>query len=48
MGQSDKDIENYCLKHYEELDDIQLCKDKEEFCYQCCNAEFGTKHPEER
>ena len=26
LGQSDDDVANYCLKAYQEFDDIELCK----------------------
>lgn len=42
LDQSQEDKDKYCIKNFEEFDDIELCKKPEEFCFQCCNNEFGV------
>lgn len=39
---SEKEIENYCVSAYTDFDDIQSCNTKDEFCYSCCEHEFGV------
>ena len=38
--------ESYCNKAYrEDYVENQSCKNKESYCYSCCDAEFGTLRP---
>lgn len=36
-----KEREDYCVLAYKEFEDIQDCTDAENFCYACCDHEFG-------
>ena len=42
-------IENYCNKHFhDDINNNVDCKDPDEFCYMCCENEFGEFHGKDR
>lgn len=40
--QTEQEQNNYCIISFSEYDEIELCKNPEEFCYQCCDHEYGV------
>jgi hypothetical protein len=42
MGQDAKDIEKYCVSNFDSFDEIESCKDPNNFCHSCCDNEFGA------
>jgi len=45
LEQEKQDIEDYCYKHYKDNPDaISDCMDPAQFCFKCCDSEFGAFH----
>lgn len=42
MTTDPKEQESYCVKGYHEFEDVEECKNASNFCYSCCNNEFGV------
>lgn len=48
-AQTKEQIEEYCNNSFNtELDLVTDCKDKDFFCFICCQKEFGAFNPQER
>lgn len=42
IGQTQKEIDNYCILNFKEFDEIEECKSPDAFCHVCCDNEFGA------
>lgn len=42
MGQTQKEMDNYCVISFTDFDEIEGCKDPNNFCHACCDNEFGV------
>jgi len=35
-------MDNYCILNFTDFDEIESCKDPNNFCHTCCDNEFGV------
>jgi len=49
LDQPKSDIEDYCYAAFPGVaDEIAACMDPSEFCFKCCDIEFGSAHLDRR